>query len=177
MRTICGAALGILICVANAASQSRPQATLNVRRAILQQLVRDNEDVRQLIRNYNGGFEATAKDMSVETIDLNHDGKPEFLVEGVLGGMLCGASNCPSWIYRKTRDGYSLLLSESGSGISVEKSSTNGYRDLRNSGHYSASETYVTIYRFDGRKYRARDCSIQEYVGNRLRIKPQKCAD
>ena len=52
-----------------------------------------------------------------------------------------------------------------------------GYRDLRMSGHYSASETYVTIYRFDGHKYRARDCSIQEYVGNRLRIKPQKCAD
>jgi hypothetical protein len=139
--------------------------------------VRDDEGVRQSIREYSGGFEGAAKDMSVETIDLNHDGKPEFMVEGVLGGMLCGASNCPSWIYRKTRDGYSLLLSESGSGISVEKSSTNGYRDLRNSGHYSASETYVTIYRFDGRKYRARECSIQDYVGNRLRIKPQKCAE
>lgn len=177
MKGLCTASFAILIGAASAVSQSRPQAPVNVKRAILQQLLRDDEAVTKSIKNYSGGFDAAAKDMSVETIDLNHNGKPEFMVEGVLGGMLCGASNCPSWIYRKTRDGYSLLLSESGSGISVERSSTNGYRDLRNSGHYSASETYVTIYKFDGHKYRARDCSIQEYVGKRLRIKPQKCAD
>jgi hypothetical protein len=158
-------------------SQSRHQATVKEKREILQQLVKDDEGVRQSIKDYDGGFNSAVQNMSVEKIDLNHDGQLEFMVEGVLGTMLCGASNCPSWVYRKAGNTYKLLLSDSGSGISLERSSTNGYRDLRVSGHYSASETYVTIHKFDGNKYRAKDCSIHEYVGKQVQITRRKCAE
>src|SRR6202008_2406003 len=85
MKILCTASFAIFIGAASAVSQSRPQAAVTVKRAILQQLVRDDEAVAQLIKNYSGGFDAAAKHMSVETIDLNHDGKPEYMVEGVLG--------------------------------------------------------------------------------------------
>jgi hypothetical protein len=90
-------------------------------------------------------------------VDLNHDGVPEFVVQGI--DRLCGASWCPFWIYRRISIGYERLL-DAGNIQRLEPQATvsDGYRDVRAWRHGSAWESGVTSYKFDGRRYRPAQC-------------------
>src|SRR5918911_1023932 len=106
-----------------------------------------------------------------EAVDLNRDGKPDLLIhQADVEGAFCTSQNCPVWAYRRTNGGYKMLLETTGgyiAPIEVAKTSTNGYRDIRTYEHSSAVEHEITIYKFDGRQYRASVCTTEKYVGKR----------
>lgn len=68
--------------------------------------------------------------------------------------MLCGAKQCSGWLYRKTTEGYELLLEAHVGDIVLRRAVTNGYRDVgiqyMGGFNYPPSEE---IYKFDGRRY------------------------
>ena len=101
--------------------------------------------------------------LEVERVDLNRDGKKEFLVRGK-NSHLCGATgNCGFWVFEEGRTRARLLLSASDYvdvelGQQVLRTRTNGYSDLLLKGHLSAAETGHYTYKFDGRKYVEAKC-------------------
>jgi len=170
--------LAILILSVNSVAQTRVQPTEREKGELLQQLMKDDADVRSGVNDFEGRMNGAVASMGVKKTDLNRDRQAEYIIQYVLGTMLCSATgNCPQWVYFKTGSRYRLLLKVTGNDISIEKSSTNGYRDLSTSGHYSASEIYVIIYKFNGDKYQAKDCSIRSRVGKRIKIVPQTCRE
>ena len=106
-----------------------------------------------------------------ESVDLDRDGKADLLIhQADVEGAFCGAHNCPVWVYRRTNDGYTMLLEDTGgylSPIEALKTSTNGYRDIRTMQQSSAVEHEITVFKFDGKKYRARVCTTEKYAGKR----------
>ena len=97
-------------------------------------------------------------------VDLNRDGSQELVVEG-RGNYFCGAvGNCSTWIFEHVPSGYRLLL-DAGSiqDLKVLPSATNGYLDVITSRHDSATGTAQAIYKFDGMRYRAAECSFVDY--------------
>lgn len=91
--------------------------------------------------------------MTARTIDLNGDGASEYLVEGQdLGKCISGNKFHAIWVYRKVKTGFQMILGSSSTRVSVLKTSSNGYKDIREvsvDGH----TTYTTTYKFDGDKY------------------------
>lgn len=99
------------------------------------------------------------ENLECELYDLNCDGVPEYFL-CINSHFWCGAGgfNCNCWIFQKTSKGYRLLLDNTV--IRVQDSVTAGYRDLTSeldsgwNGENDAREIDVTVYRFDGKKYR-----------------------
>jgi hypothetical protein len=106
-----------------------------------------------------------------ESVDLDRDGKQDLLIhQADVEGAFCTAQNCPVWAYRRTGNGYKMLMDDVGgyiSPIEALKTSTNGFRDIRTMQHSSAVEHEITVFKFDGNKYRARVCTTEKYVGKR----------
>ena len=106
-----------------------------------------------------------------EAVDLNRDGKQDLLIhQADVEGAFCTSQNCPVWVYRRTNDGYKMLLEATGgyiTPIEALKTLTNGYRDIRTYEHSSAVEHEITIYKFDGRAYRASVCTAEKFIGKR----------
>ena len=147
---------------------------------------RSQSEQEQFIRQAESRSGGIAGLFCVEAVDLNRDGQPELLI-GPDGpeatSEFCGISgNCTHWIYRRTASGYELLWEEGGDPPTVLRTSTNGYRDIRVEGHASAAAREITIYKFDGRRYQARICMTQTYVGSRrgrplLRYRRHRCEE
>ena len=116
----------------------------------------------------NGGV---ASLFCAESVDLDRDGQKDLLIhQADVEGAFCTAQNCPVWAYRRTNNGYQMLLEATGGyigPIAAQKTSTNGYRDIRTMEHSSAVEHEITIYKFDGHQYRARVCTTEKYAGKR----------
>jgi hypothetical protein len=87
----------------------------------------------------------------LDRFDLNGDGVQEYFVVG-----FCSAvGNCDLWVLRKTRQGYAqLLIGPTAQVICTRRTRTNGYLDLEVSRHGSAFDSSVTVYKFDGEKYK-----------------------
>ena len=87
----------------------------------------------------------------VGSIALAQNGSRQIVVEGP--SLLCGAANCPIWIFSR-RDGH-LHLALDGDGVSliVQKASSKGFHDVATAIHFSAIETEYRDYRWDGSKY------------------------
>lgn len=119
-----------------------------------------------------------ALDTRIKMIDLNHDGTPEVVAQGMAGCSPTG--NCSFWVFEKTPRGYKLLLNGFGQTFTVEKASTNGFRDIVVSTHDSAFDSMITVYRYKGGSYhdvacydaaffvRERDDSMRELKDPRL---------
>lgn len=95
-------------------------------------------------------------------VDLNADGTAELVVRG--RGAMCGAANCPMWIFAGAEGTYHLLLA----GLSAVKLTpqahrTNTYLDVVAIVHGSASQNGRTTYQFDGTKYWPMECLIESY--------------
>ena len=77
----------------------------------------------------------------------------------------CGATgNCGFWILRKTTNGFAVLLETNMvQRFSVEKTSSNGYKDVVTASHDSAAMSGVTLYKFDGKQYQKNACGEIEY--------------
>ncbi len=103
----------------------------------------------------------------VESIDLTGDGVPALLARG--SGCYCGGiTYCRDWVYGKIGDKYrSLLSSTYTSGIKLQETRHNGYRDIL-ARHPLAGRMTAVEYEFDGKAYRAAHCMEASYTGKTL---------
>lgn len=93
-------------------------------------------------------------------VDLGGDGKPLILASAISMEAGCDLNNCPFWIFRKTPDGYGLLLDTIAASYTVRPEKTNGLSDLVIMRHVSASESRLTLYRYQDNKYVDSGCYV-----------------
>jgi hypothetical protein len=88
---------------------------------------------------------------SAHEIDLNEDGKSE--IEITANG---AAATSPMWIFSKQGKQFTQLLKADVGvyGYSTLKETNHNYHDILTIEHVSAAEHQITIYRFNGRKYK-----------------------
>jgi hypothetical protein len=140
-------------------------------------MARDTTQLNDMIYHSLGGFKSALKAMRVKKTDLNGDGQPDYLTEvRDEDGVMCTRGNCPRWAYRKSGNGYKKLLETSGTELLLEKTSTNGYRDLQS---YEArdipNEYFVYVYKYDGNQYQNAQCHEGKYDGKRMKVLPKTC--
>jgi hypothetical protein len=163
--------------VVSAHAQQEPSA--EVRTQLFKQVLADFSDLRQCIEQGEGGVRAAQENISVETLDVNHDGVPEYEVQ-MSGTCACGMVNCSIYIYRKTAQGFESILGDaSGMGVEVLKTSSNGYSDLLVEARDTAATRTETIYKFDGKQYREGKATLvhmetgeRKPASRRLQFKP-----
>ena len=88
------------------------------------------------------------------SIDLNADGKPDFLIEQS-DPEVCGSGGCALLIYVSSPYGYRSAYSGPNfySECSASKTVTNGFRDLVFNTS-SGRESFLHLLKYDGREYR-----------------------
>jgi hypothetical protein len=145
--------IGCVICLFGLVAAQR-EATKEVRSKLFKQVLADYPDVRECVEKEEGGTRTAEENMSVEEVDLNRDGVPEYDVE-LSGPCACGMVNCSIYVYRQTRTGYESILEDAaGFGLQRLKTSTRGYTDLRVDARDSAATEARSFYKYDGNKYR-----------------------
>lgn len=162
-------------------TETRMSRASKVPPALIEQIARDNKDVKQCLEEqFHASVAALAKELDVEERDLNRDGRPEYLI--AFQGACGGAQNGPIFVYGRLARGYVQLLSDTGQDFTAKRTSTNGYADLQVGAHSSAVERELTVYKFSRGKYRISECITQTYMGRRrgrdiLRFKRHNCSD
>jgi hypothetical protein len=89
-----------------------------------------------------------ALDTRIKMTDLNDDGVPEVVAQPMAGCRATG--NCLFWIFQKALGGYRLLLEGEAQTFTVQKTSTNGFRDIVLGCHASATESVLADNRYKG---------------------------
>jgi hypothetical protein len=67
-------------------------------------------------------------------------------------GCLWGANIGPFWVFRRTTNGYDLVLSESGDSLAILDGFANGYRKIRLT-RATGTQVLAVVYEFRGQKY------------------------
>lgn len=149
MRVFFICSITILFAVNISAQMGKVSTT--IQKAIVQQLVRDREIDADCVREAG----SVSKAVSIKPLDLNSDGKPEYIVTGDSCGF--GAKMPYGWVYGKSGSSYIMLLSAGPNiEISRKKTKTKGYFDLKVTvmGNYSTNwEAQSTTYKFNGTHY------------------------
>ncbi len=126
---------------------------------LARQLIKDDGDIANYVRNTRMSVSSAAKELKTKKVDLNEDGKVEFIVSG----LICG-QNCSHWIYQKDRNKYiQIPFSETLISLDALKTKTKGYRDLLGRMFLNAAEGALYTYKFDGFKYVVSSCSLEQY--------------
>ncbi len=100
--------------------------------------------------------EQAVLDANVKILALNQDEKAPLEVVAEIQRYCSPTGNCSMWFFRKTPQGYKLLIDSIGQDFTVEKTTTNGFRDLVVAMHSSAFEKWLKVYRYaHGRYWRA----------------------
>ena len=142
----------VLIALTLPALQGEPAKL--VRAKLFKQILVDDSELRECLKEQEGGARAAEEGMTVEARDLNHDGIKEYEVQ-FSGACSCGAQNCTIYLYRANSEGFeSILENASGLGIELLRTSSNGYADLQINAHDTAATESRTRYKFDGKQYR-----------------------
>jgi hypothetical protein len=123
-----------------------------VRAAIEKQLRQDDAEARDCDRG-------TLK-LDISPIALDEAHSPAYEVRAG-GSCLCGAVNCPEWVYRRDSERFVLLLKDSGFGLEAASESHHGWRDVIVSGHSSALVSFHNHHQFDGRRYRLVEATVE----------------
>lgn len=101
-------------------------------------------------------LQKAALDTRVKMIDLDGDGVPEVVAQGMVN---CGATgNCPFWVLRKAKLGYKLLLAGEAQTFTAQMSSNKGFRDIVLSRHGSYSSGDLAHYRYHEGAYQEVGC-------------------
>ena len=127
---------------------------------------------RQVARDDNGknkscqlcGTDAQFDGGTTRSIDLNGDGKPEWIIS------FCGSHVCSGWIYREVAGKYEMLFAgDAGSGDYTVPLGTvsNGYRDLSNDPTEGTTGGFVMILKYNGRRYKLTECLEYTPIYNR----------
>ena len=107
----------------------------------------------------NGQLSDELRDIAAETriafVDLTGHGRNEVIAQA--GGEKSGCSptgNCPLWVLRRQRDGYHIILdASSAQTFTIQPHRTSGFNDLVLRMHGSATESGLTLYKFNGSSY------------------------
>jgi hypothetical protein len=130
---------------------AQKKVPVNVTNELFQYILKDGVTEEEKAEIQEG---PAAEYISVKPIDLNGDGEPEYIVEGLkppLVGMLTGYI----WIYKKKTGSY-FLIGDIGSfeNVTPISSKHNGYRDIQVSLSLNAGRTQVqSKFVFNGSKY------------------------
>jgi hypothetical protein len=136
------------------------EASKEVRSRLFKQVIADFGELRECIAREEGGARTAEEGTTVEEVDLNRDGVPEYQV-GLSSPCDCGMVNCSIYVYRASRSGHELILDgTAGLGLEVLKTSTNGYADVRIEARDTAFTRSETTYKFDGKQYRESGTTI-----------------
>jgi hypothetical protein len=153
----------VIILLSFPGATAQREVPKEIRARLFKQVVADYSDVRECVEQE----EKAEENMTVEAVDLNHDGVAEYRVE-LSGTCMCGSVNCAIYFYRQTGGGgyESILEDASGFVLDVLKTSTKGYADLRVDARYNTETLSSTIYKFDGKQYReARSTLFRQDTG------------
>jgi hypothetical protein len=173
--------LMISLCLSIGFSQSRKKrssssparsAIAKLPDGLVQQMASDNDEVRKYL---NDG-EDRAKNFEARLIDVNDDRKPEYEIDNTdPASPFCFVEgNCTFWLYRKTGNGWELLLTTDVPVLPL-KTSTHGYRDISVHSYVGAVHEYKTIYKFDGRRYQPKECFEWENLKVRKLVSRGPC--
>ena len=136
------------------------EASKEVRSKLFKQVLADFGELRECVEKEEGGVRAAEEGTTVEEVDLNRDGVPEYEV-GLSSPCACGMVNCSIYVYRQSRGGYELILDgAAGFGLEVLKTSSKGYADVRVEARDNAATRSDTTYKFDGKQYRESDTRL-----------------
>lgn len=120
-------------------------------------------------------------DTRIEMVDLNGDGTPEVIAQG-MGWQDCGAvGNCSFWVFQKKRRGYRLLLNGGAKTFLIQSKITNGFKEIISASHDSAAESDLVVYHYEGGAYKAIACydaNFAPHVTSVLKepeITPESC--
>jgi hypothetical protein len=95
----------------------------------------------------------------VKAVDLSGKGSGEFVAQSVDDRSCSPTGNCDFWVFRQNGDKYSMILHRIATQtFTIQPTFTNGFHDLVLGQHGSATDTGLTLYRFDGSKYRRVAC-------------------
>jgi hypothetical protein len=101
-------------------------------------------------------LQKAALDTRVKMIDLNGDGVPEVVAQGMVN---CGATgNCPFWVFRKAKPGYELLLKGEAQTFTIQTSSSNEFRDIVLARHGSYDSGDLAHYVYQKGSYHETGC-------------------
>lgn len=96
---------------------------------------------------------------NVALVDLDGHGLSEVVAQGRDENACSPTGNCPFWILRRGRDGYRVILdANSTQTFTIQSTRTNGFSDIVLGMHGSATDTTLTLYKFDGAGYRDSGC-------------------
>ena len=110
-------------------------------------------DIGDCMNYYEGGKKELLTYLTAKTIDLNNDKQVEYIVEGEdMGKCISGNKFHSIWVYRKTKSGFEMILGSSSTRITVLKTSTKGYKNIKETS-VDGRDTYTRTYKFDGSKY------------------------
>ena len=143
-----------LLLLSGVTPAQKREASKEIRSKLFKQLLTEDRDLRECIQQEEGGAGKAEEGTTVEEVDLNRDGVPEYEV-GPSSPCACGMVNCSIYLYRQTPQGYeSILEGASGMGIEYLKTLSNGYVDLRVDARNNAATYSSSTYKFDGKQYR-----------------------
>ncbi len=112
--------------------------------------------------------------LEIKHIDLNGDGQSEVLIRAVTIPSCGAVGNCDFWILEKVNGRYRILLhgddywDASQMGEQVLRKRTKGYRDILLKGHFSASDTSYSTYKYNGKRYVEKGCryKVPDYLNS-----------
>ena len=122
------------------ASKLRPERRDDLVKALLRLKTKDVPDTR------------------IKEFDLNADGDPEVIAQGIDQDACSPTGNCPLWVFPWSGNHYRLLLNEQAQTFTIQPSKTNGFHDLVLGFHGSATNTGLSEYKFQGNVYRPAGC-------------------
>jgi hypothetical protein len=104
-------------------------------------------------------LEDVAARTRVKAVDLSGKGDRDFLAQIGVDWGCSPTGNCVSWVLRQHGDRYSVILhSIATQTFTIQPTVTNEFHGLVLGQHGSATLQELTLYRFDGSKYRSVAC-------------------
>ena len=142
-RAFALALLALLAAVPAAHAQPHPSRALA--NALYRDLNPDHDDIAMF------GRDSLARWTIVTREDFNGDGVPEWVVNAA---RFCG-TNCQWWVYRRLPGGRFAQVHDGG-GVSMVRlrRRSHGWQDIREYWHSSCCDGTITLWRFDGTRYR-----------------------
>lgn len=103
-------------------------------------------------------------DTRVEMVDLNGDGIPEVIAQGTDKEGCSPTGDCPFWVFQKSAREYRLLVSVPAiQTFQVNRTSSDGFRDIVVEMHGSTTERTLRMLRYTRGKYHAVGCYVAEW--------------
>ena len=99
-------------------------------------------------------LENIALDARIKMVDLGGDSARELIAQGGDPAVCSPTGNCFFWLFRKTKRNYKLLLYAEGVQMfTIQRTQTNGFRDIVLAMHGSATASQLTLYKYSNGAY------------------------